>query len=196
MAQYDVIVDRLRPRRLCLRHPLCPAGPEDRLRRGPRNPRRHLPQRGLHPLEGAAACHPHAPRGGSEFRRDGPEGQKPPRSTGRRCWPTRTKDHRPEHRRHRISCSRRTRIDWLKGWGSVPEKGRVKVGDEVARGESTSSSPRAPNPRPPPPSLCPRGPSRVDEKKNFLKKREMVVTSTGALALKKIRRRWSSSAAA
>ena len=45
---------RRRPRRLCLRHPLRPAGPEDR--RGRARPAgRHLPQLGLHPDQGAAA---------------------------------------------------------------------------------------------------------------------------------------------
>jgi len=65
---------------------------------------------------------------------------------------------------------KKNKIDWLKGWGSVPEKGRVKVGDEVheakhiviASGSEPASLPGV----------------EVDE--------EMVVTSTGALALKKI----------
>jgi len=62
------------------------------------------------------------------------------------------------------------KIDWLKGWGSIPEKGKVKVGDEVheakniiiATGSDSSSLPGV----------------EVDEK--------TVVTSTGALELSKI----------
>ena len=65
---------------------------------------------------------------------------------------------------------KKNKIDWLKGWGSIPEKGKVKVGDEVheakniiiATGSDSSSLPGV----------------EVDEK--------TVVTSTGALELSKI----------
>ncbi|MGB7322900.1 MAG: dihydrolipoyl dehydrogenase [Albidovulum sp.] len=65
---------------------------------------------------------------------------------------------------------KKNKITWLKGWGSVPEPGKVKVGDEVhgakniviATGSEPSSLPGV----------------TVDEK--------TVVTSTGALALPKI----------
>ncbi|MEM6385939.1 MAG: dihydrolipoyl dehydrogenase [Pseudomonadota bacterium] len=65
---------------------------------------------------------------------------------------------------------KKNKIDWLKGWGSIPEAGKVKVGDEVheakniviATGSEASSLPGV----------------EVDEK--------MVVTSTGALELGKI----------
>ena len=65
---------------------------------------------------------------------------------------------------------KKNKIDWLKGWGSIPEKGKVKVGDEVhearniviATGSESSSLPGV----------------EVDEK--------TVVTSTGALELGKI----------
>ncbi|ROU01167.1 dihydrolipoyl dehydrogenase [Histidinibacterium lentulum] len=65
---------------------------------------------------------------------------------------------------------KKNKIDWLKGWGSVPGKGKVKVGDEVheakhiviASGSEPASLPGV----------------EVDE--------ETVVTSTGALELKKI----------
>ncbi|WP_288943127.1 dihydrolipoyl dehydrogenase [uncultured Roseovarius sp.] len=65
---------------------------------------------------------------------------------------------------------KKNKIDWLKGWGSIPEKGKVKVGDEVhearniiiATGSEASSLPGV----------------EVDEK--------TVVTSTGALDLPKI----------
>ncbi|MCV6823588.1 MULTISPECIES: dihydrolipoyl dehydrogenase [Halocynthiibacter] len=64
---------------------------------------------------------------------------------------------------------KKNKIDWLKGWGSIPEAGKVKVGDEVhtakniviATGSEASSLPGV----------------EVDEK--------IVVTSTGALDLPK-----------
>ena len=65
---------------------------------------------------------------------------------------------------------KKNKIDWLKGWGSIPEAGKVKVGDEVhtakniviATGSEASSLPGV----------------EIDEK--------VVVTSTGALELPKI----------
>ncbi len=65
---------------------------------------------------------------------------------------------------------KKNKIDWLKGWGSIPAAGQVKVGDEVhtakniivATGSEASSLPGI----------------EVDEK--------VVVTSTGALELGKI----------
>ncbi len=65
---------------------------------------------------------------------------------------------------------KKNKVDWLKGWGSIPEAGKVKVGDEVheakniviATGSEASSLPGM----------------DVDEK--------IVVTSTGALELPKI----------
>lgn len=65
---------------------------------------------------------------------------------------------------------KKNKIDWLKGWGSIPEAGKVKVGDEVheakniivASGSEASSLPGI----------------EIDEK--------VVVTSTGALELPKI----------
>ena len=65
---------------------------------------------------------------------------------------------------------KKNKIDWLKGWGSIPEAGKVKVGDDVheakniivASGSEASSLPGV----------------EVDEKS--------VVTSTGALELGKV----------
>lgn len=65
---------------------------------------------------------------------------------------------------------KKNKIDWLKGWGSIPAAGKVKVGDEVhdakniiiASGSEASSLPGI----------------EIDEK--------VVVTSTGALELPKI----------
>ncbi|WP_439141911.1 dihydrolipoyl dehydrogenase [Planktotalea sp.] len=65
---------------------------------------------------------------------------------------------------------KKNKIDWLKGWGSIPEAGKVKVGDEthsakniiIASGSEPSSLPGI----------------EVDEK--------IVVSSTGALELGKI----------
>jgi dihydrolipoamide dehydrogenase len=65
---------------------------------------------------------------------------------------------------------KKNKIDWLKGWGSIPEAGKVKVGDEIhdakhiiiASGSEPASLPGV----------------EVDEK--------VVVTSTGALELGKV----------
>src|SRR5210317_1006971 len=65
---------------------------------------------------------------------------------------------------------KKNKVDWLKGWGSIPEAGKVKVGDDVheakhiviATGSEPASLPGV----------------EVDEK--------VVVTSTGALELSKI----------
>ncbi len=65
---------------------------------------------------------------------------------------------------------KKNKVDWLKGWGSIPEKGKVKVGDEVheakniivATGSDVSTLPGV----------------EIDEK--------VVVSSTGALSLGKI----------
>jgi len=65
---------------------------------------------------------------------------------------------------------KKNKIDWLKGWGSVPEAGKVKVGDEVHEAKNiiiASGSEPAGLPG-----------VEVDEK--------VVVTSTGALELNKI----------
>ncbi|RYH08089.1 dihydrolipoyl dehydrogenase [Tropicimonas sp. IMCC6043] len=67
---------------------------------------------------------------------------------------------------------KKNKIDWLKGWGSIPEAGKVKVGDEVhtakhiviASGSKSASIPGAE--------------VEIDEK--------IVVTSTGALELPKV----------
>jgi dihydrolipoamide dehydrogenase len=65
---------------------------------------------------------------------------------------------------------KKNKIDWLKGWGSVPEAGKVKVGDEVFEAKNiiiaTGSEPSAL------PGV------EIDEK--------VVVTSEGALSLPKI----------
>ncbi|MFQ6551465.1 dihydrolipoyl dehydrogenase [Aestuariibius insulae] len=65
---------------------------------------------------------------------------------------------------------KKNKIDWLKGWGSIPEAGKVKVGDEVHEAKhivvASGSEPSAL------PGI------EVDEK--------IVVTSEGALALGKI----------
>jgi dihydrolipoamide dehydrogenase len=65
---------------------------------------------------------------------------------------------------------KKNKVDWLKGWGSIPEPGKVKVGDDVheaknivvATGSDFTSIPGV----------------TIDEK--------LVVSSTGALALPKI----------
>ncbi len=65
---------------------------------------------------------------------------------------------------------KKNKIDWIKGWGSVPEAGKVKVGDDVHEAKhiiiATGSEPSAL------PGV------EVDEK--------VIVTSTGALELGKV----------
>ncbi|MCK0150545.1 dihydrolipoyl dehydrogenase [Marivita sp. S6314] len=67
---------------------------------------------------------------------------------------------------------KKNKIDWLKGWGSIPEAGKVKVGDEVHEAKNiiiASGSEVSP---------VPGADVTVDEK--------VVVSSTGALELPKI----------
>ena len=67
---------------------------------------------------------------------------------------------------------KKNKINWLKGWGSIPEAGKVKVGDEVHDARNiiiATGSEAAP---------VPGADVTVDEK--------VVVTSTGALELSKI----------
>lgn len=67
---------------------------------------------------------------------------------------------------------KKNKIDWLKGWGSIPEAGKVKVGDEIHEAKNiiiASGSEASP---------VPGADVTVDEK--------VVVTSTGALELGKI----------
>ncbi|WP_163849010.1 dihydrolipoyl dehydrogenase [Pseudooceanicola aestuarii] len=65
---------------------------------------------------------------------------------------------------------KKNKIDWLKGWGSIPEAGKVKVGDDVHEAKNiivaTGSSPASL------PGI------EIDEK--------TVVSSTGALSLPKV----------
>ena len=65
---------------------------------------------------------------------------------------------------------KKNKIDWLKGWGSIPEPGKVKVGDEVheARNIIVATGSQ---------SSCLPG-IEVDEK--------IVISSTGALELPKV----------
>ena len=67
---------------------------------------------------------------------------------------------------------KKNKVDWLKGWGSIPEAGKVKVGDEVHEAKNiiiASGSEASP---------VPGADVTVDEK--------VVVTSTGALELGKV----------
>ncbi len=65
---------------------------------------------------------------------------------------------------------KKNKVDWLKGWGSIPEAGKVKVGDEVHEAKNIIVAPGSE------PSSLPG--IEVDEK--------VVVTSTGALELGKV----------
>ncbi len=68
---------------------------------------------------------------------------------------------------------KKNKVDWLKGWGSIPAPGQVRVGDEVHEARSIIVAPGSE------PSALPG--VEVDEK--------VVVTSTGALALSKVPKR-------
>ncbi|SFE01052.1 dihydrolipoamide dehydrogenase [Sulfitobacter brevis] len=67
---------------------------------------------------------------------------------------------------------KKNKIDWLKGWGSVPEAGKVKVGDEVHEAKNIILASGSE------PATLPG--IEVDEK--------IIVTSTGALELGKVPR--------
>ena len=70
---------------------------------------------------------------------------------------------------------KKNKVDWLKGWGSIPAPGQVKVGEEVheAKHVVIASGSEA--------SAIPGADVTIDEK--------VVVTSTGALELPKIPKR-------
>ncbi|WP_417719261.1 dihydrolipoyl dehydrogenase [Salipiger sp.] len=67
---------------------------------------------------------------------------------------------------------KKNKIDWLKGWGSIPEAGKVKVGDDIheAKNIIIASGSEA--------ASVPGAEVEIDER--------IVVTSTGALDLPKI----------
>jgi dihydrolipoamide dehydrogenase len=67
---------------------------------------------------------------------------------------------------------KKNKIDWLKGWGSIPEAGKVKVGDEVYETKNIIIASGSE------PASVPGADVTIDEK--------IVVTSTGALSLPKI----------
>ncbi|SEK58753.1 dihydrolipoamide dehydrogenase [Roseivivax marinus] len=65
---------------------------------------------------------------------------------------------------------KKNKIDWLKGWGSIPEKGKVKVGEEVHEAENI---------------IVATG-SEVAQLKGVEIDETVIVSSTGALELSKI----------
>ncbi|QFT64687.1 dihydrolipoyl dehydrogenase [Roseivivax sp. THAF30] len=65
---------------------------------------------------------------------------------------------------------KKNKIDWLKGWGSIPEKGKVKVGDEVHEAKNIIIATGS--------DVATLKGVEIDEK--------IVVSSTGALSLPKI----------
>ena len=67
---------------------------------------------------------------------------------------------------------KKNKIDWLKGWGSIPEKGKVKVGDEVHEAKS----------------IVIASGSEASSLKGVEVDEKQVITSTGALELGKIPR--------
>ncbi|SNS81264.1 dihydrolipoyl dehydrogenase [Antarctobacter heliothermus] len=67
---------------------------------------------------------------------------------------------------------KKNKVDWLKGWGSIPEAGKVKVGDEVHDAKNIIIASGSE------PSSVPGAEVTIDEK--------IVVTSTGALDLPKV----------
>ncbi len=67
---------------------------------------------------------------------------------------------------------KKNKVTWLKGWGSIPEAGKVKVGDEVHEAKHIILASGSE------PATIPGAEVTIDEK--------IVVTSTGALSLPKI----------
>ncbi|MHA6345010.1 dihydrolipoyl dehydrogenase [Roseivivax sp. CAU 1761] len=65
---------------------------------------------------------------------------------------------------------KKNKIDWLKGWGSIPEKGKVKVGDETHEAKNI---------------IIATG-SDVAQLKGVEIDEKVIVSSTGALELEKI----------
>ncbi|WP_417206409.1 dihydrolipoyl dehydrogenase [Antarctobacter sp.] len=67
---------------------------------------------------------------------------------------------------------KKNKVDWIKGWASIPEAGKVKVGDEVHEAKNIIIGSGSE------PSSVPGAEVTIDEK--------IVVTSTGALDLPKV----------
>ncbi|WP_323770517.1 dihydrolipoyl dehydrogenase [Antarctobacter sp.] len=67
---------------------------------------------------------------------------------------------------------KKNKVDWIKGWASIPEAGKVKVGDEVHEAKNIIVASGSE------PSSVPGAEVTIDEK--------IVVTSTGALDLPKV----------
>lgn len=67
---------------------------------------------------------------------------------------------------------KKNKVDWIKGWASIPEAGKVKVGDEVHEAKNIIIASGSE------PSSVPGAEVTIDEK--------IVVTSTGALDLPKV----------
>ncbi|MHA6326226.1 dihydrolipoyl dehydrogenase [Roseivivax sp. CAU 1753] len=65
---------------------------------------------------------------------------------------------------------KKNKVDWLKGWGSIPEKGKVKVGDEIHEAKNIVVATGS--------DVATLKGVEIDEK--------IVVSSTGALTLPKI----------
>jgi len=65
---------------------------------------------------------------------------------------------------------KKNKIDWLKGWGTIPEAGKVKVGDEVHEAKTIVVATGS--------EVAPLKGAEIDE--------ERIVSSTGALELKSI----------
>jgi dihydrolipoamide dehydrogenase len=70
-----------------------------------------------------------AARGRAQLRQDGPEGQGP--SVDWKQMLAYKDDTIGQNTKGIEFLFKKNKIDWLKGWGSIPEAGKVKVGDEV-----------------------------------------------------------------
>ena len=163
--------DRRRPRRLRLRHPRAQLGLKIACVEGRETLGGTCLNVGCIPSKALLHASELYHEAHDNLRQDGPDGGEAPRSTCRRCWPTRTTVD-PNTKGIEF-LFKKNKIDWLKGWGSIPAPGEVTVGDTahkakaivIATGSEVSTLPGV----------------TIDEK--------TVVTSTGALALPEIPKR-------
>ena len=117
-----LLVDRRRSRRLCLRHPRRPARHRTVHRRGGQA-RRHLPERRLHPVQGADPCR----RGVREDRHMAPA-QDAARHLARRAR-ARPGAHRRLEGRHRRPADQRRRRPVQEGQASRSSQGWARFRD-------------------------------------------------------------------
>ncbi|MEQ8922501.1 MAG: dihydrolipoyl dehydrogenase [Roseovarius sp.] len=145
-------------------------GPQDRLRRGPRHPRRHSLNIGCIPSKALLHASHQLHEAEHNFAKMGLKGKSP--SVDWKQMLAYKDEVIGQNTKGIEFLFKKNKIDWLKDWGSIPEAGKVTVGDETHEAKNiiiASGSEPAP---------VPGADVTIDE--------EVVVTSEGALSLGKV----------